>query len=307
MVRRGGARRRDWSHTGVRAAGHRRFTRPRARLAGRGPARGHYRRSSSGERSVPRDGQRAGWVVPAERDDTRSVSGRRRAAGLQEVHAPRRAHRGRQDGPGRSHARGRRPRRNRRRHVRGAAHRHHVEGNRRPHQRAGVHRHAVVQPELRRLSRHAAGCRGDDLGHHVRRRLDQRGGTERPQRELHDGRVEQQRHLQRRQRRCAGTRARGGGAGVPVAHQPVRRRVRPRLRRHREFGVEARDEPRITAARFCSTRTRNWRRTSTSPGAKGSTRHRRSSSSGAGRSAVRLSATRRTTSSASSACCSTAA
>ena len=108
---------------------------------------------------------------------------------------------------------------------------------------AGVRRHAVVQPQLRRLPRHAAGRRGDDFGDHLRRRLDQRRRSERPQRQLHDGRVEQQRHVQRRQRRRAGARAGRSGAGVPAAHQPVRRRVRPRLGRHRQLGVEAGHQP----------------------------------------------------------------
>ena len=110
------------------------------------------------------------------------------------------------------------------RHRRVAARRHHDAGNRRPHQRPGVRRHAVVQPQLRRLPRHAARRGRDDLGDDLRRRLDQRRRPERPQRQLHDGRVEQQRHVQRRQRRRAGARAGGSGAGVPAADQPVRRR-----------------------------------------------------------------------------------
>ena len=131
---------------------------------------------------------------------------------------------------------------------RGAAGRHRHPGDRRPHQLAGVRGHAVVQPQLRRLPRHAARRRRDDLGDDLRRRLDQRRRPERPQRQLHDGRLEQQRHLQRRQRRRAGARAGRGGAGVPAAQQPVRRRVRADLRRHRQLGVEAGHQP---AARRC--------------------------------------------------------
>ena len=114
-----------------------------------------------------------------------------------------------------------------------------VERDRRQHHRAGVRRYSVVQPQLRGIPRDASGRRRDDLGDDVWRRLDQRRGPERPQRQLHHGRVEQQRHVQRRQRRRAGTRPRRGGAGVSTAHQPVRRRVRPGVGRHRELGVQA--------------------------------------------------------------------
>ena len=90
-------------------------------------------------------------------------------------------------------------------------------------------------------------------------------GTERPQRQLHDGRVEQQRHVQRRQRRRAGARAGRGGAGVPAAHQPVRRRVRPRLGRHRQLGVQAGHEPVPRQRLRVLSRTRSSPRTNTSP------------------------------------------
>ena len=170
---------------------------------------------------------------------------------------------------------------------------------------AGVRRHAVVQPQLRRLPRHAAGRGGDDFGDDVWRRLDQRRRPERPQRELHDGRVEQQRHVQRRQRRRPGARAGRSGAGIPAAEQPVRRRVRAHLRRRRQLGLEVRAPTACAARRSCSSRTRTCRRWSTSRRRKGWRRRRPSSSSSAACSADRSSATRRISSAASSASCST--
>ncbi len=95
---------------------------------------------------------------------------------------------------------------------------------------------------FRRLSRHVAGCRGNDFSHDLRRRLYQRCRTERAQRQLHDGRVEQQRHVQRRQRRRSGARSGRGRAGVSAPDESVRRRIRPRIRRHRQFGLEIRHE-----------------------------------------------------------------
>ena len=85
--------------------------------------------------------------------------------------------------------------------------------------------------------------RVDGVGDDVRRRFDQRRRPERPQRELHDGRVEQQRRLQRRQRRRPGADAGRGGAGVPAADQPVRRRVRHGLGRRGQLGVQAGHQP----------------------------------------------------------------
>ena len=205
---------------------------------------------------------------------------------------------------GGTQARSRRVDRGGHRRRRGAAGRHDVAGDRRPHQPAGVRGHAVVQPQLRRLPRHAARRRRDDLGDDVRRRLDQRRRPERAQRQLHDGRVEQQRHVQRRQRRRAGARAGGSGAGIPAADQPVRRRIRAHLRRRRQLGLEAGHQPSARRARSCSSRTRRCRRWSTSPRRTGSRKRRPSSSSGAACSAARSSATRRISSAASSASCS---
>ena len=84
-----------------------------------------------------------------------------------------------------------------------------------------------------------ARCGRSGLRHDVRGRLHQRRRPERAQRELHDGRVEQQRRVQRRQWRLPGPYPRRGRAGVPVAHEPVRRRVRQRLGRRGQLRVQA--------------------------------------------------------------------
>ena len=183
--------------------------------------------------------------------------------------AARRASRGRPHRAGRAEARSRRPDRVGDRDRGSAARRYDDAGDRRPHQRAGVRRHAVVQPQLRRLSRHAAGRGGDDFGDDVRRRLDQRRRPERAQRQLHDGRVEQQRHVQRRQRRRAGARAGRSGAGVPAADAASSTPSTASRPAASSTRCRSRAPTSITAPRSCSSRTRSCRRSSTSRSRKG--------------------------------------
>ena len=235
------------------------------------------------------------YEIRAELDRLQEVPGPRHQAGRRSLDA------------GRDPARARGRRRVGHRHRRVAAGRHQLQGHRRQRHGTGVRRPAVVQPQLLQLPRPGARRRVDRVGDDLRRRLDQRRRPERPQRELHDGRVEQQRHLQRRQRRRPGADAGRGGAGVPAADQPVRRRVRHGLGRRRQLGVQAGHQPVPRQRVHVLPGREPDEHATTSPSAAASTSPRPSSSNGAARSAARSSSNRCTSSAASSASCSTAA
>ena len=227
-----------------------------------------------------------------------SVRGDGAALGLQEVPARRRARRGRQDAVDRRAAAGRRHRAGGHRHRRIAAGRHDDQAARRQRADAGAAGRAVGQPELHVVSEPAARRDRHDFHRLVRRRLGPRQRAGDAERELHAGRRRQQRQLQQRQRRRAGAGAGRSGAGIPAPDQPVRRRVRPELRRRRQRRVEAgdqqaarhgvllRSEPDDDVARLlCREAPRTWRETG-----------KRSRSSGAATWAARSSRTSSTSS-----------
>ena len=79
---------------------------------------------------------------------------------------------------------------------------------------------------------------------------DQRQRPGPAQQQLHRRRRQQQRRRHRAARRDAGADADRGDPGVPGHHQPVRRRVRPDVRRRGQRGDEVGHQRRSTAARF---------------------------------------------------------
>ena len=148
---------------------------------------------------------------------------------------------------------------------RGAARGHDLEGSRRQHQCRGVRQHAIVQPQLLGLPRHGPGDRVDGLHVDVRRRHDQRRRPGRAKRQLHDGRVGQQRRSDRRRHQFAGARADRGGAGVQGVDQPVRRRVPAAPQARSSTPCRSRAPTSFTAAGSPSTRIRTSPRRTISP------------------------------------------
>ena len=171
----------------------------------------------------------------AERRDARRVRALRGADGVQEVHAPRRASRGREDGHRGHRPRGGRTRRGAHGHRGDADRRRHLQGGGRPHHERRADRPAQPQPQLHRLRRPAAGTgAGHGRGRLVRRGLGRRQRTGPPQQQLHAGRGQQQRRHLRTVGGAPGPHPDRGGAGVPGPDQPVRRGVRADDGRGRE-------------------------------------------------------------------------
>ena len=180
-----------------------------------------------------------GRLVHRQRHRARHVPGRRRAAGLQEVRpqaicvlevGKTATHRG-------ARWRSARVERDGDRDDRIAARRRDVEGNRRQHHERDARPAAERQRQLHRLRRPAARHRPVDQHRVVRQRLDQRQRPGSAQQQLHrvDGGNNNDDVIGQRAGH-AGADADRSDPGVPGHHQPVRRRVRPDVRRGGQRG-----------------------------------------------------------------------